>query len=170
MSITLYQASIPVFTRGLGILSTLIDKGASHASGSKVDPGSLVEGRLAPDMLTFAGQVQRASDTAKFAAARLTGTSAPSFPDDETTFEQLRQRCARTIAYLEAVRPDAFEGSETRSISFGGEPKWTLEGTPYLLSFALPNFFFHLTTAYDILRHLGVTVGKRDYLGPYEPR
>jgi uncharacterized protein len=169
MPISMYQASIPVFTRGLNILSTLIDKGAAHVAEHKLDPASLVVARLAPDMLPLAGQVQRASDTSKFAAARLTGEPAPSFADEETTLDQLRERCARTISFLETVRPDALEGSETRMISFGGgDTKWSLRGDAYLLSFALPNFFFHVTTAYDILRHLGVAVGKRDYLGRFD--
>ena len=168
MPISMYQASVPVLTRGLGILSTLIDKGAAHAAEHKLDPASLVGGRLAPDMLPLSGQVQRASDTAKFAAARLTGESAPSFADEETTLDQLRERCARTIAFLETVRRDAFDGSETRMVSFGRDTKLTLRGDAYLLGFALPNFFFHVTTAYDILRHMGVAVGKRDYLGRFD--
>ena len=119
-------------------------------------------------MLTLGGQVQRASDTAKFAAARLTGTDGPGFSDDETTIEALKARCAKTIAYLESVPQEAFEGAEQRSITFGGQTKTTLPGEAYLLGFVLPNFFFHVTTAYDILRHSGVPVGKRDYLGPYD--
>lgn len=169
MPISMYQASVPVLTRGLGILSTLIEKGAAHAAERKLDPASLVGARLAPDMLPLSGQVQRASDTAKFAAARLTGEGAPSFADEETTLDQLRERCARTISYLDTVRPEAFEGSETRTITFGGrDTKLTARGDAYLLGFALPNFFFHLTTAYDILRHVGVAIGKRDYLGRFD--
>ena len=166
MPLSMYQASVPVLTRGLGILSTLIDKGAAHAAEHKLDTASLVNGRLAPDMLPLSGQVQRASDTAKFAAARLTGEPAPSFADEETTLDQLRERCARTVSFLKTVRPEAFEGSETRMVSFGGrDTTLTLPGDSYLLGFVLPNFFFHVTTAYDILRHMGVAVGKRDYLG-----
>ncbi|WP_046868398.1 DUF1993 domain-containing protein [Microvirga massiliensis] len=168
MPISMYQASVPVLTRGLAILSTLIDKGAAHAAEHKLDPASLVNGRLAPDMLPLSGQVQRASDTAKFAVVRLTGEPAPSFADEETTLDQLRERCARTISFLEKVRPDVFEGSEARTISFGGDTKLTAPGDAYLLSFALPNFFFHVTTAYDILRHMGVAIGKRDYLGRFD--
>ena len=164
MPLSMYDASVPVFKRGLGVLSTLIAKGEAHGG----DAAALVGARLAPDMLTFAGQVQRANDSAKFAAARLTGGTGPSFPDDETTLAQLRDRCTATIAYLDTVTAEAFEGSETRSVTFGGgDNKWTLVGTAYLLSFALPNFYFHVTTAYDILRHQGVAIGKRDYLGPF---
>lgn len=169
MSLSLFDASVPVFTRGLTILSTLLDRAEAHATESDIALSTYVEARLAPDMLTLAGQVQRASDTAKFGAARLTGTQAPSFADDETTFDQLRERCAKTIAYLSTMRPESYAGSEARTVTFGGgATKWALPGDRYLLQFALPNFFFHVTTAYDILRHKGVPVGKRDYLGPYE--
>lgn len=163
MPISMFDASVPVFVRSLTALSGLLDKAESHAGLA------LIEARLAPDMLTLAGQVQRASDSAKFGAARLTGTEAPSFADDEVTFDALRERCAKTIAYLRGFAPDAFAGSETRSVTFGGGAfRLTLPGDAYLLSFALPNFFFHVTTAYDILRHGGVPIGKRDYLGPYD--
>lgn len=163
MPLSMYDASVPAFRRGLGVLATLIAKGEAHGG----DPAILFGSRLAPDMMTFAGQVQRASDTAKFGAARLTGGTPPSFPDDETTLAQLRERCTATIAYLDTVQADAFEGSETRSVTFGGgEVKVTLVGTAYLLEFALPNFYFHITTAYDLLRHAGVSIGKRDYIGP----
>ena len=163
MPISMFDASIPVFIRSLTVLSDLLDKGERHAGLAGVD---LVAARLAPDMLTLAGQVQRASDSAKFGAARLTGTEAPSFADDETTFDALRERCAKTISYLRGFTPDAFADSETRSVTFGGAAsKRTLPGQAYLLSFALPNFFFHVTTAYDILRHEGVPIGKLDYLG-----
>ncbi|MGV7030853.1 DUF1993 domain-containing protein [Methylobacterium symbioticum] len=169
MSLSLYNVSVPVFTRGLTILSTLLAKAEAHASETGEPLASYVEARLAPDMLTLAGQVQRASDTAKFGGARLTGASAPSFADDETTFDQLRERCSRTITYLGTLPPPAFEGSEARPVTFGGgTSKQTLPAERYVLQFALPNFFFHVTTAYDILRHKGVSVGKRDYLGPFD--
>lgn len=166
MPIAMYDATVPVLVRGLTVLSDLLDKGERHAGDAAAD---LAGARLAPDMLTLAGQVQRASDTAKFAAARLTGGEAPPFADDETTLHALRDRCARTIAFLRGVEPGAFAASETRIVTFGGgASKWTLPGETYLLAFALPNFFFHVATAYDILRHAGVPIGKRDYLGPYE--
>ena len=117
-------------------------------------------------MLTLAGQVQRASDSAKFGAARLTGSVAPSFEDNEATIDELLDRCARTISYLRDLAPDAFTDCETRTVTFGGAAsKRTLVGAEYLLTFALPNFFFHVATAYDVLRHEGVPIGKRDYLG-----
>lgn len=166
MPISMYDATVPVLLRGLTVLSDLLDKGERHAGPAAAE---LVGARLAPDMLTLAGQVQRASDTAKFAAARLTGGEAPPFVDDETTLDALRERCARTATFLRGVAPEAFAGSETRIVTFGGgASKWTLPGETYLLTFALPNFFFHLTTAYDILRHQGVPIGKRDYLGPHD--
>lgn len=166
MPLSMYQASIPVLVRGLGILSTLLGKGGAHADAGGPDRETIVAARLAPDMLPLSGQIQRASDTAKFAAARLTGIEGPSFPDEETTLDELQARCSKTIAYLETVGLDAFEGSETRQITFGGgATKTTLPGDAYLLHFALPNFFFHVTTAYDILRHVGVPIGKLDYLG-----
>ena len=164
MPVSMFDASVPVFVRGLTVLSDLLDKGERHAGPAAAE---LLGARLAPDMLTLAGQVQRASDSAKFGAARLTGTEAPSFADDETTFAALRGRCERTVAYLRGFAPDAFSGGETRSVTFGGAAnRRTLPGEAYLLSFALPNFYFHVATAYGILRQAGVPIGKRDYLGP----
>lgn len=169
MPLSMYQASIPVLTRGLGVLSDLLTKGEAHAREAGLDPASMVATRLAPDMFPLSGQVQRASDTAKYAAARLSGGSGPSLADEEVTFEDLRLRCTRTVSYLETITPEALEGSEEREITFGGGAlKATLSGDAYLLTFALPNFFFHVTTAYDILRHLGVPLGKIDYLGMHE--
>jgi uncharacterized protein len=165
MTLSMYNASVPVLLRGLRVLDSLLAKGVDFAVQQGMDEKSLVEARLAPDMLPLSGQVQRASDTAKFAASRLTGLAAPSFADEETSFAELRDRCSRTIAFLEEVDPQAFEGSETRQITFGAA-KRTLSGEAYLLTFAIPNFFFHVTTAYDILRHKGVQIGKSDYLGP----
>jgi uncharacterized protein len=167
MALTIYEASVPVLVRGLGILSGLLRKGEAHAKAAGTDPNALVGARLAPDMLPLAGQVQRASDTAKFAASRLTGTEAPSFPDEETTFAALQDRISRTVAFLHGFNAEQFAESETREITIGsGESARRLAGTEYVLAFALPNFFFHVTTAYDILRHNGVAVGKRDYLWP----
>jgi hypothetical protein len=169
MPVSMFQASIPVFSRGLTVISTLLAKAVSHASQLGLDPVSLVEGRLAPDMLTLAGQVQRASDTARFSAARLADERAPSFADDEASFNELQQRITKTIAYLKTIRPEALEGSETREIGmFSGENRRVFRGDAYLLTYALPSFFFHVATAHDILRHKGVAIGKRDYLGPYE--
>jgi hypothetical protein len=147
--------------RGFDRLSAILKKG--EAGGA-----ALVEARLAPDMLTLAGQVQRASDTAKGCAARLSGLDNPSFPDDEKTFADLQARIAKTADFLRGVTPGRIDGSESRPIEIkasGTVLRFT--GQDYLLTFALPNFYFHVTTAYGILRHNGVPLGKSDYLGSY---
>jgi hypothetical protein len=161
MSISMYRASIPVFIRALGNLSAILKKGEAHAGSA-----SFVDARLAPDMLTLAGQVQRASDAAKAGAARLGGIDNPSFADTEKTFAELQARIKKTIDFLQSVLPAQIDGGEQRKIEFkagGRELKFT--GVDYLFGFALPNFFFHVTTAYAILRHKGVPIGKMDYLG-----
>lgn len=168
MSLSMYDASVPVFQRALGNLDAILRKGEEHAAAAGIDLAELAAARLAPDMLPLTGQIQRASDSAKFAAARLTGTEGPGFPDTETSFEDLHRRIAATLDYLASVDPAGFEGSESRAIvqkSSRGERHFV--GSSYLLTFALPNFFFHVTTAYDILRHNGVPVGKADYLGAF---
>lgn len=168
MPLSMYDATVPVLQRALGNLDALLVKGEEHAAAQGLDLSELATARLAPDMFPLTGQVQSASDSAKFAVARLTGTEAPSFPDTETTFEELHQRIAKTLDFIASVDPAAFEGSETRAIltkSRRGERHFV--GQSYLLTFALPNFFFHVTTAYDILRHNGVPVGKSDYLGAF---
>jgi hypothetical protein len=157
----MYRASIPVFIRALDNLSAILKKGEAHAGSA-----SFIDARLAPDMLTLAGQVQRASDAAKGAVARLGGVDNPSFPDTEKTFAELQARIKKTIDFLQGVKPAQIDGSEQKTIEMkagGRELKFT--GIDYLLGFALPNFFFHVTTAYAILRHKGVPIGKMDYLG-----
>ncbi|MBB5751809.1 DUF1993 domain-containing protein [Prosthecomicrobium pneumaticum] len=166
MSLTLYDLTIPVYRRGFAVLATLLDKGEAHARDNGGDPEALVEARLAPDMLPLAGQIQRASDTAKAAVARLTATEAPRFADEEKSLAELKARIAATVAYLDGVLPEAFEGAAERIIRWGRGQPVEQDGRTYLLTFALPNFFFHLTTAYAILRHQGVPVGKMDYIGP----
>jgi hypothetical protein len=163
----MYHASIPLLVRGLNNLSEVLKKGEAHP-----DAAALVEARLAPDMFTLAGQVQRASDTAKGCAARLAGIDNPSFPDTETSFAQLQERIAKTIAFVQGVKPAQIDGTEDKLISFKAGPSTlNFTGTSYLLTFVVPNFYFHATTAYDILRHKGVAVGKMDYLGtlPTQP-
>jgi hypothetical protein len=166
MSFTLYDASIPVFLRAFGQLSAILDKAAAHAEARKIDPAVLVGARLSPDMYPLARQIQTASDAAKFAGARLAGVEAPSFPDDEATFDELQQRIAKTVAFLKGIDASAIAGQEGREIVL----KRTtgdihLTGAAYLQGLALPNFYFHVVTAYDILRHNGVELGKSDYLG-----
>jgi uncharacterized protein len=161
MPLSMYQSSIPLLVRGLTILSALLKKGEAHP-----DAAALVEARLAADMFTLAGQVQRASDTAKGCGARLAGIDNPGFPDTETTLAQLQERIAKTIGFLQGVTPAQVDGSEDKTIAFRAGPyTMNFTGASYLTTFVLPNFYFHLTTAYDILRHEGVQVGKMDYLG-----
>lgn len=168
MSLSIYQASVPVFIRGMAVLAELLDKAAAHAQAEGLDPATLVNARLAPDMYPLSGQIQRASDTAKFAAQRLSQGQAPKFPDEEATFAQLQQRIADTIAYLQSVAPEQVDGAGNRQITVNfGDFKPEFKGDDYLLTFALPNFYFHVTTAYAILRNAGVKIGKLDFLGPY---
>ena len=167
MTLSMHRASVAMFLRGLNVTLGLIDKAEAHALEAGIDPDSLAEARLAPDMLPFSGQIQRASDASKLSVERLTGVAAPKFEDNEKTLDELRARLRATIAYLEGIEPAAFDGAEAKTISlpFGAIPPFTGEG--YLMTFALPNFYFHVTTAYAILRNQGVAVGKIDYLGPY---
>jgi len=159
---------VPVFGRAFASLSAILKKGEAHAAAAGGDPARLVEARLAPDMLTLAGQVQRASDTAKGAAARLSGRDNPSFPDEEKSFADLEERIAKTVAFLDGFGPDDFAGAEARTVTLSFRSgSVEFDGKRYLLGFVLPNFFFHVTTAYDILRHEGVEIGKRDFLGPH---
>ena len=168
MALTMYDLSVPVFTRGLGQLTHLLDKGLAHAVAGNIAPSTLVEARLAPDMFTLARQVQSASDASKLAVARIAGITAPVFADTETTFEELHARIARTLDFFKTIDRAQFEGSEARPVvvkTRGHELNFTAER--YLLEFALPNFFFHVTTAYGVLRHHGVPIGKLDYLGSF---
>ena len=166
MTISMYDVSVPVFTRGLKQLSHVLDKGLAHVKANDGDPSVLVNARLAPDMLTLAGQVQRASDASKLGAARLGGLTAPPFPDTETTFDELQARIAKTIDYLNSVERSAIDGREDSPVKIkAGSREIDFTAQNYLLQFALPNFFFHVTTAYALLRQHGVPVGKLDYLG-----
>jgi hypothetical protein len=168
MSLTMYQASIPVFVRMLGNLSNILDKAATHAETKKIDPAIFVNGRLTPDMFPLSRQVQIATDVVKGCAARLAGVDVPSYEDNEATFTELQARIAKTKAFIETVNPVQVEGSEERAITlkFGNKELHFL-GQAYLLDFVLPNFYFHVTTTYAILRHYGLEVGKTDYTGIY---
>ncbi|MGH8629246.1 MAG: DUF1993 domain-containing protein [Burkholderiales bacterium] len=167
MSLSMYQASVPVFLRTLAALSAILDKAAAHAAQRKIEPSVLLNTRLFPDMFPFVRQVQLAADFAKGTGARLAGIDMPKFADTESTLDELKARIAKTVGFLKTLQPAQIDGSETRDITIpiGGQPQ-LFKGQPYLLHFALPNFFFHATTAYDILRHCGVEVGKRDFIGP----
>lgn len=168
MSLSMYQASVPAFIRGLNVLAALLEKAAAHAQANGIDPVQLVNARLAPDMYPLSGQIQRASDASKFAVQRLSQVEAPKFPDNETTLAQLQQRIADTLAYVQSVQPEQIDGAESRKVTLSfGDFKPEFQGDDYLLAFALPNFYFHVTTAYGILRQAGVPIGKMDFLGPY---
>lgn len=161
MPLSMSQSSIPLFIRALRNLSEILKKSEAHPEAA-----SFVEARLAPDMLTLAGQVQRASDAAKACVARLSATQAPSFPDTEKTFPELEERIRKTIDYLKSVPAAQVDGSEEREIAFKAGPnEYKFTGVQYLQGFAIPNFFFHVTVAYAILRHKGVALGKMDFLG-----
>ena len=168
MTLSMYQASIPVFLQGLSSLSAILDKAAGQAAERKIDPSVLLNDRLAPDMLPFTRQVQIASDHAKGATARLAGTEVPKFEDVEKTFDELKHRLSRVVEFVGGFDASQIDGSEDREITppIGGSGNtMTFRGQAYLLHFALPNFFFHQTTAYTILRHNGITIGKRDFIG-----
>jgi hypothetical protein len=167
MPLTMSALTLPAVERALTNLSAILDKGLAHAQATGTDPDTLVQARLAPDMLTLAGQVQRASDSAKGLVARLAGVENPSMPDDETTFAQLQDRIARTLAFVRGVDRKLLDGSEARTVGLPVRGQTiTLGGQAYLMGFALPNIHFHVTTAYAILRHNGAPLGKLDYLGP----
>lgn len=163
----MYALSAPVFVRMLRNLETVLDKGAEHAAARKIDPAVLVNARLFPDMLPLAAQVRVACDFAKGAVARLTGNEPPKHEDNEAGFDDLKARVAKTIAYVDSFKPEQFGDASTRTVTMKmrGEDK-SFDGTTYLANIVLPNFYFHLTTAYDILRHNGVELGKRDFIGP----
>lgn len=166
MPLTIYQATVPVFIHMLNNLAGILDKAAGHCATRKIDPAALIHARLYPDMFDLARQVQVVCDHARNGAARLAGSDAPELGKTEQTFAELKERIRKTIAYLETLRPEQFEGAETREIAIKrGETRVTSDGLDYLLNRLLPNFYFHVTTAYDILRHNGVELGKRDYLG-----
>ena len=168
MSLSMFHASVPVFTRQLASLSAILRKAEAHAEARKIDPAVFINARLAPDMFSLSRQVQSATDSAKGCGARLAGAEVPRYEDTETTFPELQARVAKTIAFLQSLSPELIDGSEERAIVLklrGQETKFT--GQYYLLNFALPNFFFHAVTAYDILRHNGVEIGKQDFLGSF---
>ncbi|HEU4621812.1 MAG TPA: DUF1993 domain-containing protein [Burkholderiaceae bacterium] len=165
-AISMYAASVPVFDRMLNNLSAILDKAMAHCAARKIEPQVLLNMRLSPDMFTLTRQVQIACDFAKGTAARLAGVEVPKYDDDESTFADLKARIAKTQAFIRTLSTGQIDGSETReiSITIAGTPT-TFKGLPYLLHFALPNFYFHATTAYGILRHAGVELGKRDFIG-----
>jgi hypothetical protein len=166
MPLSMHQASAPVFIQGLKGLTTVMRKASARAETNGFDPAALLQARLYPDMFPLTRQVQICADFAKGAVARLAGEEPPAWPDDEATFAELIGRVEKTLAYIKQFPAERIDGSEDRDITLvrRGESS-VVKGQPYLLEQAMPNFYFHLTTAYAILRHNGVEVGKKDYLG-----
>lgn len=168
MTLSMYQASVPVFIRGFENLQVILDKALIHAKSKGFDPLVLAQARLAPDMFPLTRQVQIASDVAKACAARLAGVDNPSFDDVEQTIPELKDRIKKTLDFLRSVQASQIDGSEDRTITFKTRTnEYMFKGQPYLLQYAIPNFFFHVTTAYAILRHNGVEVGKADFQGSF---
>jgi hypothetical protein len=168
MPLSMYRLTIPVFQRGLVTMKTYLDKAEIYAKEKGIDSTTLVGARLAPDMLPLSGQYQRVTDTAKLAVARLTGIDAPRFEDNETTIEQLRERLAKTEAYLATITPETIDGSNGREVTISpGGNKTVMRGDEYVATYALPNFYFHIAMAHAILRNQGLPVGKMDYLGSF---
>jgi hypothetical protein len=168
MPLSMYRMTVPVFQRGLATLKNYLDKAEAYAAEKGIDPATLVTARLAPDMLPLTGQFQRVTDTAKLTVSRLAAIDAPRFEDTEVSIAELRERIAKTEAFLATVASDALDGSETREVTIApGGIKTTVRGDDYLATFALPNFYFHIATTHAILRQQGVAVGKMDYLGSF---
>jgi len=165
MPVSMYAVSVPTFQKHLHALDGILDKAMAYAVAKKIDPATLLKARLYPDMFDVTRQVQAACDFAKSAAARLANVEAPSHPDTETTFAELKERIAKTLAFLATLKPEQMDGSEDRVLTIKVGPNdMTFAGRDYLLHFALPNFYFHCTTAYGILRHNGLEIGKRDFM------
>ena len=169
MAISMYSQTVPVFTRLLTNLSAILDKAAAHCAERKIDPAVMLGLRLFPDMFSLTRQVQLATDFAKGATARLSGQEVPKYEDTEATFDELKARIAKTIAFMALAREDQFAGAETRTVTIPvrGEPM-DFVGLTYLNNAAMPNFYFHLTTAYNILRANGVALGKGDFIGAHK--
>ena len=168
MTFSMYEASVPVFKQILTSLSAIIDKADAHATEKKIDPAALLQARLYPDMFPFLRQVQVACDFAKGCTARLAGVDVPRYEDSEQSFAELKQRIATTIAFMDGLPQDGIEASAQRDISTSsGANAKQFKGQVYLVHYALPHFYFHATTAYALLRHNGVEVGKKDFIGSW---
>ena len=169
MSLSMYQASTPVFLRMLDNLSGILEKAAAHAEAKKIDPAIFINARLTPDMFPLSRQVQIATDMVKACAARLADIEVPQFEDNESTFDELQARIAKTKTFMQSVTAEQIDGSEERNITPKFGPRvLSFSGQDYLLEFVIPNFHLHMTTAYAILRHHGVEIGKSDYTGQYQ--
>ncbi|MFK4505661.1 DUF1993 domain-containing protein [Bradyrhizobium daqingense] len=162
-----YDAVVPAYLQMLNSLTGLLTKAEAHCAARKIDPNVLLGSRLFPDMLPLSRQVQLVSDFAAKGCARLTHSEVPSTPDTETSFAELKQRLAKTIDYVKSFKPEQFEGAESKDVTFpsGPDKTTTLKGQQFLSAFSLPNFYFHAATAHGILRHNGVEIGKRDFMG-----
>lgn len=169
MSLSMYDASVPLLQQMLKALSEVLGKAAEHAVVRRIEPGVLLQSRLYPDMFPLSRQVQIACDFAKGVAGRLAGAELPNFEDTETSLEELQQRIAKTLAFIDGLSASVFDGSENLDIVLrpGTAKERKLAGRNYLLNYGLPQFFFHVTTAYALLRHNGVEIGKKDYMGAY---
>lgn len=168
MTISMYAASVPVFTQMLNSLSDLLNKAETHANEKKIDPNALLQARLFPDMFALTRQVLIAADFAKGSCARLAGVEVPKYDDTEQTFADLKARIAKTLDFISSLPQAQIDGSEERDITTSSGPNSkSFKGQTYLLHYALPQFFFHVTTVYAILRHNGIEVGKRDFMGKY---
>ena len=166
MSLSIYQIATPIYFQILPALSVILGKAEEHATAKKIDPQALLKARLYPDMFPLDLQVQTACDQACRAMARLAALELPKFEDTEKSFDELRQRIDKALAFIKAIKPELLDGADSRTIKLAF-PSRTVEytGLQYLTSFALPNFYFHATTAYAILRHNGIEIGKRDFMG-----
>jgi hypothetical protein len=167
MSITLYQATVPSFIRHLTALSAIIDKAEAYCAEKEFSPDALLQARLFPDMYNFIGQVQTATDQAKGGTARVANVEVPKFADDEKTFAELKARIAKTLTFIQSIKPEQFAGRDDAEVSFPVGPSTrSMKARDYLINVAIVHFYFHCTTAYNLLRHNGLAIGKRDFFGP----
>jgi hypothetical protein len=168
MTFSMYSASVPVFKQILNSLAAIVERAEAHALEKKIEPAALLQARLYPDMFPFARQIQVAADFAKGASARLAGVEVPKYEDSEHSFADLKARIVKTVAFIDSLPQDAIEASAGRDITTGsGATARQFKGQVYLLHYAMPHFYFHATTAYAILRHNGVDIGKKDFIGSY---
>ena len=166
MKSSMYQSAVPTCIRALTNLVGILEKGAAHVESRKIDPAALLTARLYPDMLPFTKQIQIATDTASGGVARLAGNEVPVYEHNESSFAELIARVHKTIQYLESIKPEQIDGSEDKTVSWQSRSSTkSMQGLPYVMNYLLPNVFFHITTAYNILRHSGIELGKMDYLG-----
>lgn len=166
MKLSMYEACVPTISRALDNLAAVLEKAGAQAEAKQIDPSVFVSARLFPDMFPLAKQVQIASDISKGGSARLAQVEPPAYEDKEATFAELAERCRKTAAFLKTLKPEQFEGAEDRTVTWKTRTaEKSMQGTPYLFNHVLPNVFFHTTTAYDILRHNGIELGKQDFLG-----